>query len=1002
MDHDQGAYRRPLNPARQARRAAPPPTPNLGTIDRTLDPRHFHGGTFGGTNLTPVGGRLWKTPHLVRLGVRTTSQADNLKQNARSPKHVNAVEIEEAISQLAEQPFDGQVFPYAFLEAFGNKATTIKRLRSGSSNKSDVGGVLQTNNIHLKVCDEGQVTQTLAALKASPATAKAKAKFIVATDGRDFEAEDLIGGETVACAYKDFPDHFGFFLPLAGISTVKQIRESAFDIKATGRLNRLYVELLKTNPEWGTSERRHEMNHFMARLIFCFFAEDTDIFLKPDLFTATIETMSASDSSNTHEIISELFRAMNTKREDRETEKVARWANDFPYVNGELFSGSVEAPRFSRIARSYLLHIGNLDWQKINPDIFGSMIQAVADDEERGALGMHYTSVPNILKVLNPLFLDDLRKTLDEADDNPRKLLNLRSRMARIRVFDPACGSGNFLVIAYKEMRAIEAKINERRGEADRRTEIPLTNFRGIELRDFPAEIARLALIIAEYQSDVLYRGQREALRDFLPLDAMNWITCGNALRLDWLGICPPTGTGVKMHGDDLFSTPLDQAEIDFENEGGETYVCGNPPFTGAREQTKDQKSDLRKTLSEFSGVNSLDYVCAWIYKAVEFGRQVKSASAFVATSSLCQGLSIPLFWDRIVNEAELFFAHRPFKWKNNAQGNAAVFCVIVGITNDHNKTKMIFDQDTVIRAACISPYLTNNDVVIVKKLNRPLDARPELVSGNQSIEGGHLILEKSEMQKLVSKQPKTLGYIRPLYGAEDFVKGRSRYCIWVREDQLEHASSIPELSARFQRVLEYRQDGGEVARSLVGVPFRFRYVHEAKEFMIVVQRHTTDRREVMPVGIIQAPAIVTDGIQVLYDPELYTLGLLSSRLHMAWVKSVAGRLKADPRYSNTLVYNTFPIPPLTEKNKEDLTRCAEDILLAREAHFPATIADLYDPEKMPDDLRAAHDRNDEVLERIYIGRRFKNDTERLEKLFELYTKMTGAKGGSRKMAGAS
>jgi hypothetical protein len=494
---------------------------------------------------------------------------------------LNAVEIEEAVSQLADQPFEPQSFAYAFLEAFGNKETTIKRLRAGASNKSDLGGVLQTNNIHIATCDAGQVTKTLTALRQSPATAKAKAKFILATDGVDFEAEDLASGETFACAYKDFPDHFGFFLPLAGIATVRRISENSFDIRATSRLNRLYVELLKDNPEWGESERRHDMNHFMARLIFCFFAEDTGIFFGGSLFTDTIAQMSARDSSNTHEVIGGLFRAMNTKIEDRVSAKLPRWADGFPYVNGDLFSGGLDVPHFSKIGRSYLLHIGSLDWTKINPDIFGSMIQAVAEDEERGALGMHYTSVPNILKVLNPLFLDDLRAKLEEAGDNQRMLLNLRNRMARIRIFDPACGSGNFLVIAYKEMREIEAEINKRRGEADRRSEIPKTNFRGIELRDFPAEIARLALVIAEFQCDVLYRGYRLALAEFLPLDKQNWITCGNALRMDWLSICPPTGTGVKFQADDLFGTPLDQAQMDFENEGGETYICGNPPYKG-------------------------------------------------------------------------------------------------------------------------------------------------------------------------------------------------------------------------------------------------------------------------------------------------------------------------------------------------------------------------------------------------------------------------------------
>jgi hypothetical protein len=422
---------------------------------------------------------------------------------------LNAVEIEQAISELAEQPFDAQEFPYAFLEAFGNKTTTIKRLRKGESNKSDLGGVLQTNNIHIAVAASGGVTKALSALKVSPATARAKAKFVLATDGETFEAEDLASGETVACTYADFPDHFGFFLPLAGITTVRQVRESSFDIRATSRLNRLYVELLKDNPAWETAARRHDMNHFMARLIFCFFAERTDIFQGIGLFTQTIERMSAKDSSNTHEVIGELFRAMNTKQQDRASAGIPRWADAFPYVNGELFSGSVDAPRFSKIARTYLIHIGGLDWTKINPDIFGSMIQAVAEDEERGALGMHYTSVPNILKVLNPLFLDGLRAQLEEVGDNSRMLLNLRKRISRIRVFDPACGSGNFLVIAYKEMREVEAEINRRRGEAERRTEIPVTNFRGIELRDFPAEIARLALIIAEFQCDVLYRGQK-------------------------------------------------------------------------------------------------------------------------------------------------------------------------------------------------------------------------------------------------------------------------------------------------------------------------------------------------------------------------------------------------------------------------------------------------------------------------------------------------------------
>jgi hypothetical protein len=309
---------------------------------------------------------------------------------------MNAVEIEEAVSALAAAPFIAAEFPFQFLSAFGNKAATIKRLRSAST--SDVeGGVLQRSAIHIAVCPEGLVGETLAKLRASPKTAANKAKFILATDGITFEAEDLTSDVApIACNFPDFAEHFGFFLPLAGITTVKQIRESSFDIKATGRLNKLYIELLKENPDLGTAARRHDMNHFMARLIFCFFAESTDIFIGDNLFTATIERMSERDSSNTHEVIGEAFRAMNTKMADRASADIRSWVDSFPYVNGGLFSGSMDVPRFSRIARSYLRNIGILDWKKINPDIFGSMIQAVADDEERGALGMHYTSVPNI------------------------------------------------------------------------------------------------------------------------------------------------------------------------------------------------------------------------------------------------------------------------------------------------------------------------------------------------------------------------------------------------------------------------------------------------------------------------------------------------------------------------------------------------------------------------------------------------------------------------------
>lgn len=912
---------------------------------------------------------------------------------------LNPVEIEEAISQLAEQPFDAAEFPFAFLQAFGAKATSIKRLRSGNTNRSDLGGVLQTNNIHIKVCDPGTVSQTLTALRESPATRKARAKFILATDGEMLEAEELTSDiAPIACSYASFPNHFGFFLPLAGISTVRQIRESAFDIKATGRLNRLYVELLKDNPDWGTASRRPEMNHFMARLIFLFFAEDTDILNGNDLFTATIEQMSERDSSNTHTVISELFRAMNTRIEDRSGADLPRWANSFPYVNGGLFSGSLEVPRFSKISRSYLLHIGNLDWTKINPDIFGSMIQAVADDEERGALGMHYTSVPNILKVLNPLFFDDLRDKLQEAGKSPQKLLNLRKRMARIRVFDPACGSGNFLVIAYKEMRAIEAEINRQRGEAHRRTDIPLTNFRGIELRDFPAEIARLALIIAEYQCDVTYRGQKEALAEFLPLDAKNWITCGNALRLDWLSVCPPTGTGVKHHAEDLFHSPLDQAQIDFENEGGETYICGNPPYLGSTWQSTEQKYDLHRIFEgRAKGWKSLDYVAGWFMKAADYGLHTPTVTAFVTTNSICQGQQVPILWPFIFrNGHEITFAHTSFKWANLASHNAGVTVAIVAITNERGRAKKLFslgeDGETISKdTSNINAYLIGGPNVVISKASNPISGIFAMDFGSKPVDGGNLLMARSDVMALNLTRSQVAKFIRPILGSAEFIRGQKRFALWIEDVSVDEALSVNTIKVRTNAVRDMRlASTKKPTQETASTPHRFGEVRQTgSEKVIVVPSVSSESRGFLPVGYEPQGTLISNLAFGLFDAPLWNMALIASRIHLVWIATVCGKLETRYRYSNTLGWNTFPIPKLTEKNKADLTCCAENILLAREAHFPATIADLYDPEKMPADLRAAHDRNDEVLERIYIGRRFRNDTERLEKLFELYTKMT-------------
>ena len=913
---------------------------------------------------------------------------------------MNAVEIEEAVSSLAVEPFNSGEFPYEFLKAFGNKDTTVKRLRAGASNASDVGGVLQRNNIHIAVAETGQVRSMLTALRQSPATTKGKAKFILATDGSELEAEELATGEIVSCAYTELANHFGFFLPLAGISTVAQIKNNPIDIKATSRLNKLYVELLKENLDWGSAERRQELNQFMARLIFCFFAEDTGIFQSQGLFSTCVQQMSDGQTGNTHEVIKELFRAMDTKPEDRAAKAIKSWANAFPYVNGGLFTHHVDCPRFSRTARSYLLRASELNWKEINPDIFGSMIQAVADDDERGELGMHYTSVPNILKVLDPLFLDDLREQLEQAEDNPRKLLNLRKRISSIRVFDPACGSGNFLVIAYIKMREIEADIIRRRGEQGdakaQKSWIPLTNFYGIEIKSFAAEVARLSLLIAEFQCNVRLIGQREACLDVLPLHDTGRVHTGNALRMHWMEVCPPPSEQSAIEQDLAGATG--RLALEPPQQQYETYICGNPPYLGSSWQEQEHKEDLEKVFSKVTTTwKSLDYVSGWFMKAAQYSAAQNALVAFVSTNSIAQGQQVAGLWPLLFNAGvRILFAYSSFKWNNLATNNAGVTVVIVGFGPDNGQKKQLFESSvsgelTFREVPHLNAYLVAGSDVPVIKTARPISEIPPMERGNGPVDGGGLILDEAERNTFEFDALAKQGIVRKFVGSHELINGYSRYCLWLMDDQAEIAINIPAISNRLQRVAEFRKSSPKApTKAMAKFPHRFAERRQVSFGPpLIIPKVSSEHRPYLPIAYMPAETVVSDNAFAFYDAPLWSMALVGSRLHLVWIATVCGKMKTDFRYSNTLGWNTFPVPPLTDNQKADLTRCAENILLAREAHFPATIADLYDPETMPENLRQAHDRNDETLERIYIGRRFKNDTERLEKLFDMYTKMT-------------
>jgi hypothetical protein len=911
---------------------------------------------------------------------------------------MNAVEIEEAVSRLVVEPFDPTEFPFQFITAFGAKKTTVDRLRKGDSNQSDVGGV----------------HYALAALRSSPKTAAHKAKFILATDGETVEAEDLVGGDVIACAYADLPRNFATFLPLAGISTVKEIKNNPIDVKATGRLNKLYVTLLSDNPDWATEERRPALNQFMARLIFCYFAEDTGIFNGESLFTDTVARMSEAGHGsgetqwgNTHEVLQHLFRAMETPvkhdgnfdNRHRRAAGIRFYADVFPYVNGGLFSAASECPRFSRTARAYLLSAGELDWKEINPDIFGSMIQAVADDGERGELGMHYTSVPNILKVLNPLFLDDLREQLGAAGDSKQKLRNLRKRLAIIRVFDPACGSGNFLVIAYKQMRAIEATIVERLGgEAtlkldDRRSVILLSNFYGIEIKGFAAEIARLALLIAEFQADCIYLSQQEARAMVLPLHKTGQITVGNALRLDWLDVCPPVRVAAGAEHDLGGPTGrLALVENKLIDRNSEIYICGNPPYKGSQDQTPLQKDDLRLafTGSELS-TGTADYVLGWFSKARSFSSLSEALFAFVTTNSVHQGRSVAKFWPYLCGtDLEIFFAEPSFRWSNLASNKAVVTVSIIGVGPKGRRKKLIFDAGLSKEASIIGPYLVPDHATIVEEMRAPLSDVPAMSFGSMPNDGGHLLMSQQDATSASNHLVPT-DWVRRIVGTNEVTKGQVRYCLWLEDIGRPAWEANEFVRRRVCKVLRTRiKSSRDTTRKLARTPSLFGEIRQSgRELVIAVGGVSSERREYLPVDLMIQGTIISNLAYGLFDTPAWCLALIASRLHRVWIATACGQLETRYRYSNTLGWNTFPVPKLTGQDKADLTRTAENILLAREAHFPATLGDLYDPEDMPDDLRRAHEENDQVLERAYIGRRFRNDTERLEKLFDLYTTMT-------------
>jgi len=867
-------------------------------------------------------------------------------------------QIENNITDLINN-FSQESFIFEFLLAYGEPKATITRLKKGELNQLESKGeVLHRKKLLFKEVEEN-LSITIDILKDEASKQKQKPRFIVVTDYETFLAYDTKTTDILDIKLQDLSKHYDFFLPLAGMEKATHIDENPADVKASNKLAKLYDEILKTNPTT-THDEVHALNLFLTRLLFCYFAEDSNIF-ENNIFTNSISNHTQTDGSDVDSYLKRLFDLFDTDDKNRDT-SLPEYLKSFPYVNGGLFKEKLPLPKFTTKSRNILLEIGTLDWSQINPDIFGSMIQAVVTPEHRGDMGMHYTSVPNIMKVMQPLFLDELYVEFEKAKGNTNKLNALHLRLQNLKIFDPACGSGNFLIIAYKELRKLEMLIFKEGGLLITPS-IKLTQFYGIELDDFAHEVAILSLWLAEHQMNVLFKKEFGTVPPALPLQDGGNIVHGNATRLDWEVVCP-------------------------KNDGDEIYILGNPPYLGGKSQSKEQKDEMKSVFHGIKNFKELDYIACWFLLASKYIEDNMKYS-FVTTSSISEGAQVEQLWPHVTsNNNEIFFAYKPFNWTNNAKGKAGVTCSIIGIQKVSKNQKYIFDRSLKFEVTKINGYLAQAENIYITKKNSSISNLPTMITGNSPYEGGNLMLNFSEKEELIAKYPDAISLIRKTYGSNEFIKGLDRWCLWIENSMLDLAMSIPPIKIRIDNIRELRKNGGEVARGLAKRPHQFRYTHTGKTSIIIIPIVSSSRREYIPMGILPKETIILSSAAAIYDTEPYVFGIINSKIHMQWVKLTAGKLRGDIRYLSALSYNTFPFPNITEKQKEEITELVFNILDEREQHSEKTLAQLYDPDKMPQGLKEAHHQLDIAIEKCYRAKPFENDEERLEYLFRLYEEM--------------
>ena len=907
---------------------------------------------------------------------------------AKKVKSFSVVEATDALEQLGLRGTSAEEFIYELLRIFvGYGDGQVRRTKEGPGNLAKDGKtVLIKNLVAYRPAAGGDMYDLIEDMRHDAKIAKQSPRLYIVCDGHEVVAYDPKANDiyenSIALLWKDFE----FFTPLAGIEKIQYTAEAEADVKSAELMAKLFDDIRRYN-DIRNPETVHALNVFMSRLLFCFFAEDTGLFPEENLFTNTIKTHTNADGSDLAEFIDHAFLAMSTD-DPTVLSALPKLYECFPYVNGGLFKDRYPIPVLSRRARTLILNCGEYNWREINPDIFGSMIQAVVSPERRAGLGMHYTSVPNIEKLIKPLFLDALEEEFEVACDEAhekiarkihpdkaaQRLRGLLKRLATIKFFDPACGSGNFLIISYKRIRELEIRIWKVLQEI-RTPDLPFPNislsqFYGIELDAYACDTATLSLWLAEHQMNLKFNEELYVKPATLPLKPSGHIICGNACRLDWDTVCP--------HGKD-----------------DEVYIMGNPPYLGSKLQDASQKEDMKIALSGLKDKKGVDYIAAWFWKGAKYIKDTRAKYAFVTTNSISQGEQVAMLWKPICELGEeIFFARTSFKWSNNAKNNAAVTVVIIGVRDIADEAKMIFaEQDAKYRLVDnINPYLVSSDNVIVGKNYNIPKGLPKAQFGCMPYDNGHLILSEAERIELIEEYPEAEKFILRLMGSQEFLQDIKRFCLWIDDKDRTEAEKIAPIRSRIEATAKFRLFESKDGATLAEKPHQFREhygISGIDKDKILIPSVSSERREYIPMGYVDKATVISNSAFAIYDVEKWLFALLTSKMHNLWVRRVGGSLETRIRYSATLCYNTFPFPKLTEEQKDILTQLAQRILDVRAENFDMTLGEMYNPESMPDKLRAAHRQLDLVVERIYRPEPFLSDEERLEHLFKLYAKMT-------------